>query len=298
MTAVSRVGDFELAFGESLRWDATRNRLYFVDCLQSRLHWLEGGEPPLQGMTLPGLPTGVVLTTGLQLVICLDDGLFVVDPDSERAELLSAYPAGLGGRANDANADPEGNLVTGTLNLEPGKGGFWRFSLLDGWTELDGSISNANGPTFTHIGGDLHLVFADTHARRVYAYPYHPTAGSVGTRITLADYAEVDGAPDGATTDATGAVWSCVLSAGKIARLTSEGVDTLIEAGVPNPTDVAFGGPGLDRLFFTSTPLGGPDPSPAGSRWLQVVDGLQVTGAADLRFNLPEDWQAIPSRRT
>ena len=106
-----RIGDFILDWGESLRWDDRRQRLYFVDCASQTLYWLEGAEPPLQSMKLSSMPAGVVLTEGKQVVACLDDGLYVVDPDAGTAELLSLYPEGMHGRANDANADGSGNLV-------------------------------------------------------------------------------------------------------------------------------------------------------------------------------------------
>ena len=74
------------------------------------------------------MPAGLVLTEGDELVACLDDGLHVVDPDAGTSELLVAYPEGMHGRANDANADGSGNLVTGTLNMAPGPGAAWWFS--------------------------------------------------------------------------------------------------------------------------------------------------------------------------
>src|SRR5207244_1191233 len=118
----SRVGDFSLVWGESLRWDERRQRLYLVDCATQMLHWLEGGEPPMHSLRMPGMPTGVVLAEDGRLVVALDDGLHVVDVDAARTSLLSPYPPGLGKRANDAAADLDGNLVTGTLNLGPGPG--------------------------------------------------------------------------------------------------------------------------------------------------------------------------------
>ena len=139
--AINRVGEFVVRWGESLRWDDVRQRLYFVDCAKKTLHWLEGGEPPLHTLQLDSLPTGLVLTGGRQLVICLDGGLHVVDPDTGRSDLLVAYPDGMYGRANDANADDSGNVVTGTLNLGPGPGAFWWFSAAHGWRLLDASAT-------------------------------------------------------------------------------------------------------------------------------------------------------------
>ena len=170
--AINRVGEFVVRWGESLRWDDVRQRLYFVDCAKKTLHWLEGGEPPLHTLQLDSLPTGLVLTGGRQLVICLDGGLHVVDPDAGTSDLLVAYPDGMYGRANDANADDSGNLVTGTLNLGPGPGAFWWFSVSDGWRLLDDGIGNANGPVVVDVDGQSTLVFADTLARSIYAYDY------------------------------------------------------------------------------------------------------------------------------
>jgi len=57
---------------------------------------------------------------------------------------------------------------------------------------------------------------------------------------------------------------------------------------VPNPGDVAFGGPTLDRLFVPSIAfdLGdGSQPANESGRLL-AVDGLRVTGRPEPRFEL------------
>ena len=38
---LTRIGDVTLVWGESLRWDDRRRRLYFVDCATHRLYWLD-----------------------------------------------------------------------------------------------------------------------------------------------------------------------------------------------------------------------------------------------------------------
>jgi sugar lactone lactonase YvrE len=252
---MERVGDIALTWGESLRWDDRRQRLYFVDCAAQTLHWLNEGRPPLHTLQMPSLPTGLVLTEGPELVACLDDGLHVVDPDAGTVRILTPYPEGMSGRANDANADGAGNLVTGTLNIAPGPGAFWWYSSHDGWRLLDDGIGNANGPVVVDLDGVSTLVFADTLAQAVYAYPYDASAGAVGDRRVFADHAQLDGAPDGAAADADGGVWTCVLRAGKLARFTAAGLDRLVDLPMANPSDIAFGGPELERLYVTSIAL-------------------------------------------
>ena len=273
---MERIGDFTLTWGESLRWDERIGRLWFADCASQTLHWLDGGEPPLHTMQLPSLPTGIALTEGTELVVCLDSGLHVVDVDTGRVELVAPYPDGMHGRANDADADGAGNLVTGTLNMAPGPGAYWWWSSSDGWRLLDEGIGNANGPVVV----DGTLVFGDTIAAAVYAYDYEGASGTATNHRTLADLGEVGegGVPDGAAGDDAGGVWSCVLNVGKLARVTLDGrVDRTVDVPVRYPSDVAFGGARLDRLFVTSiaVDLGGGDPGAAAGQLL-AIDGVAV----------------------
>jgi len=283
------VGDFALTWGESVRWDDRRQRLYFVDCGAQTLHWLDEAEPPLHTVQLPGLPSGVALAEDGRLVVALDDGLHVVDADAGTSELLSAYPSGLGGRANDANADLDGNLVTGTLNMGVGPGSYWWFSAADGWRLLDDGISNANGPVVLDVNGDTTLVVADTSASVIYAYPYEGATGTVGERGVFMDTEPLGGMPDGACADADGGVWSCILGAGDIVRLQTT-VDRMgtVATGVELPSDVTFGGPDLETMFFVSIAIdiGGIHvTSPHAGRLMRAV-GTGFRGRPEPRVRL------------
>lgn len=283
MMHISPVGDLGVRWGESVRWDERRGRLYFVDCAGRTLHWLERGELPLHSMALPGLPTGLVLASDGRLVVALDDGLHVIDPDTEATEMLAPYPDGLGGRANDARADLDGNLVTGTLNVAPSPGSYWWYSSARGWKKLDDGISNANGPVVVEEDGERTLVIADTHASCLYAYPYDGSDGTVGERRVFAQTTELGGMPDGACADARGGVWSCLFGGGKIVRFTTEGPQETIDAGMPMPSDVTFGGRDLDRMFFVSV-AANPDAGDDGAP--RVVDGIGHRGRVEPRFRL------------
>lgn len=286
MGAIRRIDGIALQWGESLRWDDRRQRLYFVDCGTHRLHWLDGGEPPLDGIDLPGLPTGLVLTEDERVLVALDDGFSSVDPDSGRVEFVTPYPDGMNGRANDAAADLDGNLVTGTLNLMPGPGSYWWYSAREGWRRLDDGISNANGPVVTEIDGTQTLVFADTHAATLYAYDYDGASGVVANKRIFAATIERNGFPDGACADADGGIWSCLLAAGTVTRYTRDGVAASVPAGVEMPSSVAFGGASLDTMFFTSiaVDVGGIEITSPDAGGVMAVTGLGVTGRPEPRF--------------
>jgi sugar lactone lactonase YvrE len=288
VTQPTRVGDISLTWGESLRWDDRRQRLYFVDAGPQVLHWLDEGDEQLRTMAMPSIPTGVALTEDGRLVVALDDGLHLVDPDSEKEELLAPYPDGIGARANDANADLDGNLVTGTLNLMPGEGSYWWWSSSEGWRKLDDGIGNANGPVVLDGDGRQTLVFADTQASVLYAYDYDGAAGTVGERRRFGDTSQLGGIPDGACADADGGVWGCVLGPGILARWTSDGLDQTIETGAEQPSDVTFGGPDLDRMYYVSIALdiGIVDVKSPDAGALMMVEGTGFRGRPEPRVRL------------
>jgi sugar lactone lactonase YvrE len=277
---IARVGEFTLGWGESVIWDDHRRRLYFVDCLASTLHWLEDGSDELHTLAAPSMPTGVVPTDDDRLVVALEDGLSVVDPDDGRWVFLVGYPSELGGRCNDACADLDGNLVTGKLNLGPAEGSAWWYSRRDGWRLLDPDISNTNGPAALTLDGATTLIVGDT-SKHYFAYPYDPRAGTVGARRVFGDVTELGGGPDGSTLDADDGLWCALFDGGQIARFTTAGLDCTVTVPTANPTDVTFGGADLDHLYVVST--GGPEQL-AGA--LLRIDGTGRVGRPEPRFSM------------
>lgn len=279
---ITRVGDFSLGWGESLVWDERRGRLYFVDCAASTLHWLDSDDVVLETLTMPSMPTGVVPASDGTLVVALDDGLHVVDPDAQTCSLLAAYPAEIDGRCNDACADLNGNVITGKLNMAPAPGSAWQYSPTHGWNLLDHDISNTNGPTVGVLDGAMTLVIGDT-AANYYSYPYDPNAGTVGARAVFGDVTALEGQPDGATLDSNGGLWCALVGGAQLVRFTTAGLDQILPLPVANPTDVTFGGPDLDRLFITSIGMSSPNDSTLDGA-LFVVDGLGAAGRPEPRF--------------
>jgi sugar lactone lactonase YvrE len=279
---VERVGSFSLGWGESLFWDDRRDRLYFADCASRTIHWLDADDGELGAYAPPSMPTGLVPTDDPdgRIVAVLEDGLYVVDVDRGSVEQLAPYPEQLGGRGNDACADLDGNLITGKLNLGPAEGSSWWFSARDGWRLLDPAISNTNGPAAAELDGTMTLIIGDTSAD-YFAYDYDPAAGSVGPRRVFGATGDLDGHPDGSTLDADGGLWCALVQGGQLARFTVAGLDRTVAVPTPNPTDVTFGGPALDRLYVVS--ISG-DAELDGA--LLAIDDVGVTGRLEPRFSL------------
>ena len=272
------MGSFTLDWGESVVWDDRRQRLYFVDCMKSTLHWLDEGSDELHTVNAPSMPTGVVPTDDDRLVVVLDDGLYLCEPDESTWSLLSPYPDEIDGRCNDACADLDGHLITGKLNLGPAEGSSWWYSHADGWRLLDPDISNTNGPTVAELDGTMTLIIGDTSAQ-YFSYAYDPSNGVVGARAVFGDVSSLDGGPDGATLDGSGGLWCALFDGRQLARFTTSGLDRTVPMPMRNPTDVTFGGSDLDVLYVVSTT--GPEEL-AGA--LVRIDGLDVKGRPEPRF--------------
>jgi sugar lactone lactonase YvrE len=275
---LTRIGQFTLQWGESLVWDERSERLYFVDCFANTIHWIEHGSEDLHGMPVPSMPTGLVPTEAGGLVVVLDDGFYLVDPDRGTVALLTPFPTEIGGRCNDLCADLDGNLITGKLNLGPAEGSAWWYSPVHGWRLLDPDISNTNGPAVTVLDGAMTLIVGDT-STHYYAYPYNPSTGWVGSRRIFGDVTDLAGGPDGSTMDRDGGLWCALFGGGQVVCFTTNGLNRQVALPVKNPTDVTFGGPALDVLYVVST---AGDDELAGS--LLRIDGLGAVGRAEPRW--------------
>jgi L-arabinonolactonase len=277
---VQRIGDITLGWGESVVWDDRTGRLYFVDCATSSLHWLDDAGGEAHRMAMPSMPTGIVPTEDGRLVAVLHDGLHVVDVEAGTTELLSSFPAEIGGRCNDACADLDGNIITGKLNLGPAEGSAWWWSATSGWRMLDPDIANTNGPAAGVLDGVMTLIIGDTSAE-YFAYDYDPATGTVGPRRVFGDTSGLDGLPDGATLDDEGGFWCALVDGSQLARFTTAGLDRTVPLPVKNPTDVTFGGPGLDRLFVVS--IDGPGELDGA---VLAIDGLGARGRPEPRARI------------
>lgn len=283
-----RIGDFSLVWGESLCWDDRKERLYFVDCVTRKLLWLDGAEPPLRELSLPSLPTATGLAEDGRVIVALDDGLHLVDADGGTSEMLTPYPEGLGARANDGTVDGSGEFVTGTLRAEQGKGTTWFYSSRNGWSKLDGGITNANGHVSISSESGQRLIFADSPAQQLLSYDITSTGRSSRSRKVFADTRDVDGFPDGACQTQGGGVLSCIIRSGVLALYDETGLQRSFDAGSEQPSDVTFGGSALDRLFVVSIKVdfghGKPLSPLAGA--LVEVQGTGLRGVPENRFRL------------
>jgi sugar lactone lactonase YvrE len=97
------------------------------------------------------------------------------------------------------------------------------------------------------------MYFADTTDGRLRAYTFDRGAGDLGSMRVLVDDNVLPGAPDGATVDAEGCIWSARYRGGCVARITPDGrIDRIVALPVSQVTSCAFGDGDLRTLYCTT----------------------------------------------
>jgi len=151
-------------------------------------------------------------------------------------------------RFNDVVADPEGRVFAGALG---GSGRLYRIDRDGAVVELFEGFGVPNGMGFT---ADVkRMYFTDSKLRRIYLFDYDRFTGNLSNQRIFAEIPEVEGLPDGMTTDAEGCVWVALWFGSRLKRYRPDGtLEREVYFPVTQVTAVAFGGADLDDIYVTT----------------------------------------------
>ena len=288
---MSRVSTRPDLLGESPVWDADRQRLYWVDTVSRLVRSYEPGTGAFRDWPAPSMAGSVALGAEQTLVVGLADGVDRLDLES--GAFMPVFRPGTDDpriRFNDGKNDRAGCFLCGTMGIHADPlGRLYRIDNEGRSAVLATGIRISNALCFSPDGRTLY--FADSLERKIRAYDYSDEAPFVSAPRVFFDTEPHGSGPDGATVDAEGYVWVCLIQVGKIARIAPDGaVDRMIEAPTDLPSCVAFGGPDLATLFVTSIKDSGTGRAvsrhPQGGM-LFAIDGLGVKGLREARFGKP-----------
>lgn len=249
-----------LELGEGPRW--VDGRLVLVDILSGRL--LSGGAAAetlevLAGLDVPlgavapirGAPEGTWIAaagTGVCILTQAGDVRWIADVAGDSSAAT---------RVNDAAADAAGRFWFGTMAYDETEdaGSLYRVEHDGTVTRVLGGITIPNGPAFTEDGTTMYL--ADSARGLVRRYRVDPVTGELGEPELFADFAEVDGGPDGMAVDREGGVWIACWGGGSVRRHLPDGtLDRVVELPAAQPAGVCLGGPDGRMLHVTSAAVG------------------------------------------
>jgi sugar lactone lactonase YvrE len=262
MSTPELVLDARAQLGEGPSWDATSQRLIWVDIPAGEVHrfdpatgrdemWPAGAEV---GAAVPRARGGIVL--------CRRGGIHALDPDSGAVELLVPIDADRPQMLmNDAKCDRRGRLFAGTVQdgEVPDAGALYRIDPDLAITRLLDGVTVSNGIGWSPDGGTMYYV--DSPTRRVAVFELDDESGDLGAGRVLVE-TEGEPQPDGLCVDVEGGIWVAYWDGGCVRRYTPDGeVDSVVEIPVARVTSCCFGGPDLGDLYVTTASPDEPDPA-------------------------------------
>lgn len=254
MCPATMVADDQNLCGECPLWNPEDGTVDWTDCVGLkffRLHWASREHSTVKhGLAINGFRRnrqgGYVITN--------NEGFWLWD-GADKLSLIAAEAEGSKCQMNDCIADAQGRLLAGSCFYNPGAdyelGKLFRLDTDGKVSALDDGFHLANGLGLSPDGGALY--FADSAARRIYAYDYQISTGSARNRRVFVQVPKEEGLPDGLAVDRNGFVWSAQWYGSCIVRYDPEGK---VERRVPIPakqvSSLTFGGPELTDIFVTS----------------------------------------------
>jgi D-xylonolactonase len=294
---IDLVSDQQSLCGEAPTWDATNNRLLWVDIRRSLIfeHRLDEGQTFVISRDVPA--SGLALDETGRLVIAGSKGLFLRAADGRITTVLDNPDAG-DYCFNDITAAPNGGLFAGSIHWGPnGMERTGHLYLIDPHGSvrcMDEGILHSNGLGLSPDNRTLY--FVDTIDRKIFAYDVAPDDADLSNRRVLIEIPIEEGMPDGLAVDAEGFIWCAMWYGGQVLRFDPDGkLERRIPIPVKQVSSVAFGGPNLTDLYVTSAgdystskyiPPGFDEKAPMGGALYRV--SLSIQGKADLRCAIKE----------
>lgn len=257
--------------GEGPLWHPGRKELFWFDINASRMlcrdrSWDFDGHVSAAGWT--GQDTLLVATERALVHFDLRTGA------SE--QVVPLEPDNPVTRSNDGRADPWGGFWIGTMGkaLEREAGAYYRYYK----GELRQLWDKVTVPNSTCFSPDRQFAyFTDTPTGRVQRVRLDQDGWPIGDAEVLVDFRPEGFHPDGAVTDADGALWIAIWGGARVVRVGADGT-RLADISFParQMTCPAFSGPTFQTMLVTSAAEGLSDARPQDGQTFAC--GVDVCG--------------------
>ena len=261
--------------GEGPIWDAVAGVLRWVDMLNGDiLTRPPGGE--ISRRHVDTIAAAMRPRAGGGLVVAVEHGFVLMDADGRLGPEQTAF-TDPGIRMNEGGVDRQGRFFCGSMpyDQEGPRGAFYRFDPGGTITEVFDGVTISNGVSWSADGGTMFYIDTPTH--RVDAFDYDTAAGMPSGRRPLVHIDPAHGSPDGMALDTEGGLWVAIHGGHAVHRYTPDGtLDAVVEVPPAQVTACAFGGPGLDELYITTSREGLPDDAdPQAGALFRVKPGVR-----------------------
>jgi sugar lactone lactonase YvrE len=265
--------------GEGPIWDSVAGRLRWVDMLNGDI-LTQAPDGSIARQHVDKIAAALRPRASGGLVVAIEHGFVLLDAGGQPGPVQTAF-ADASIRMNDGGVDRQGRFFCGSMPYDQGgpRGVFYRFDPDAAITEIFGNVTISNGVAWNPAGDTMYYIDTPTH--RVDVFDYDPATGMPSNRRPLVyvdpDHGAPHGAPDGMCLDAEGGLWVAIYDGHAVHRYTPEGkLDQVVELPPSQVTACAFGGPGLDELFITTSRENLPDDAePQAGALFHVQPGVR-----------------------
>ena len=251
--------DVRAELGESPRWSASEQCVYWVDIGTNALHRYDPatGQNAARIFDQPVACVAPRITGGL--VLGMRDGVAMLDSwDSAPRAFGPAFLADRPDyRCNDACTDAQGRWWLGSVDEAKATydAALYCIAADGSVTRMLGGMTTCNGAAFSPDGRTFY--HADTPTHVIRAFDFDPQTANLGEPRLFHQFVHGTGRPDGAAVDAEGCLWSALFDGGRVVRLSPAGeLLATIDLPVSRPTMIGFGGEEGRTAFVTSARKG------------------------------------------
>mgnify|MGYP001334542193 CR=1 FL=1 len=249
--------NFNAILMEGLHWDESKNLLWGVD-IHGKLLWswnLRDFLPTMWEFDQK-ISWIIPIKNSENLLLGLQNGIGISNRYKPNVYniLINLFTHDNSMRLNDAKADVNGNIWTGSLNnddenKEDGK--LYKFSYSGILSELDFNYKVTNGPA---INPKNNVFFHNDSGKKViYSLKFNSNNSNISSKKKWKVFDEKSGYPDGMCFDSDGNLWVAHWGGNKVSCLSPNG-ELLKSFDMPakNVTNVCFAGKNLERLFVST----------------------------------------------
>ena len=268
-------------------WDGVRGALWWIDIRQNRILLYSEAEGQIGQWWMPTQIYCLNITDKGRLIVALETGLYIFDPESGALERLGELMFGPETtRFNDGKVDPAGRLWVGTVDLENSTpSGILYVVQADGaYTAKVDGLKCSNGLGWTVDG--RRMFYTDSRIKVIWSFDFEAETSTLSNKQVFKVIEEEGVGPDGLSVDVDGCVWTALFGGSAILRLDPVGREIeRIPVAAKRPTSCAFGGANLKTLFVTTESFQLP------------IEDLRDTPHAGGLFAIGTDVAGVPINR-
>lgn len=236
---------------ENPLWHPHHKQIYWTDIPNGRLFRYDPNNEGYEQIYLGEPVGGFTIQADGALLLFKTHGTVEIWNKGEVTTVIAEIPEVKGTRFNDAIADHEGRVFSGTMAKGKTPGRLYRIDTDGSVHEIVKDLLVPNGMGF--CADYKHFYLTDSDQRTIYRFDYDQATGSLSNQQEFIKTPPDEGVPDGMTVDDEGYIWSARWGNGHVYRYSPDGKEVLrIPLPTPKVSCVTLGTESYKRLIIST----------------------------------------------